>query len=337
MDKPTAFVFDWYKLSKDKKNELKDNNILSVKQIINNYSNSNVEKISDLFSYFSDDDKDVNEFKKILKDIQNQKELFGTINNNSIQQFTEHSDNLVERIGSIFLNDTFENKRYIRTINKHFNIYLHILNKSGVVYSEQQISGRVNSSFLRKNKNERISELKKQDYILLDIDFKACQPSILNSFLNIFPEKDFYTGLANALGISRDEAKDLALKKYVWGPFKHEKLEKIYEWRAQFYNKAKENNNTYTMRNGKVLYMSDMDEAEALNRYCQAAEAQMIHDICTSCLTLLKDKRSYLSAIVYDELIFNIHKTETGIIDDISKMILNETQNKLEIKVEEIK
>ena len=336
MDKPTAFVFDWYKLNKEQKNEINANRIISVKQLINNSTNSNVENIFDLFKLFPEDDKDVLTFKKIIKDIQNQKELFGTINKKSIQDYTESSDNLLERVGSIFLNDTIENKRYIKTTNEHFKIYLHILNNSGIVYSEQQVSGRVNSGFLRKNKFDRINELKKDGYVLLDIDFKACQPSILNSFLNIFPEKDFYTGLANALEISRDEAKDLALKKYIWGPIKHKKLNKIYEWRNQFFNRAKENNGTYTMKNGKTLFLDDMDEMEWLNRYCQAAEAQMIHDICVNCISILNEK-SYLSAIIYDELIFNIKSSEMDIIDNIKNKISEITQDKLEIKVEIIK
>lgn len=336
MDKPTVFILDWYKLNKEQKNLISQNKIVSIKQIINNYSNYDVEKISDLFPLFAEDDGDVLKFKKLLKDIQNQNELFGTINNNSIRDFNYYSDNILERIGSIFLNDTVDNKRYISTLNDHFKIYLHILNNSGVVYAEQQVSGRVNSAFLRKSKNERIEQLKKQDYTLLTIDFKACQPSILNSFLNIFPEKDFYTGLSNALEISRDEAKELALKKYVWGPIKHEKLEKIYEWRTQFYNRIRENNNSYTMKNGKTIYLENMDENELLNRYCQAAEAQMVHDVCLSCLPLLNGK-SYLAAIIYDELIFNIHKTEIDLIPEIESTILNKTDNKLEIKVETIK
>jgi hypothetical protein len=337
MDKPVAFVLDWFKLTQEQKNKISDCKIVSVKQLLNNSSSLAVNRIADLFDLFSETDQDVVEFTKLLKDIQAQNELFKTINKQSIESFNLLSDNLVERVGSLFLYDSAEDKKYINTVNDHFNVYLHILNNSGIIYTEPQVSGRVNSSFLRKNRNERSEALKKKDYVLLDVDFKACQPSILNSFLKIFPEKDFYTGFANALEISRDEAKDLALKKYIWGPLKHESLNKIYEWRKHFYDRAMENDGAYTMMNGKTLFLNDMDESESLNRYCQAAEAQMIHNLSKSCISILSGRKSYLAAIVYDELVFCIHKNEQELIDELKAGVLNFTENKLEIEMEIIK
>lgn len=332
------FIQDWHSLTKEEKISLgHKNKIVSLAQLLNNSTNKKYEYINDFLDLLEPEDKDVVDFNKLIKDIKVQKEVFGKISIATMQEFEAKSQNIFERLGSVFLASPKNEKRYVDTLNQHFFIYTHILINSGILYTEPQVSGRVNSSFLRKNHSDRIKEIHKPGKVILDIDFKACQPSILNSFLNVFPEKDFYTGFANALGKTRDEAKDLALKKYVWGPIKHESLNKIYEWREQFYNRAQENDCIYTMRNGKNLFLNDMDEMECLNRYCQAAESQLIHDIAYNCITKtdIANGNGYLAAIVYDELLFVLDNEKS--IEQIKQEIIKTTEDKLEMEIKIIK
>ena len=152
-----------------------------------------------------------------------------------------------------------------------------------------------------------------------------------------FGDEDIHSAFAEMYGVDYKKAKELTFKQLYGGVFdKYKDLEffkKVQTYTDELWDNF-QNKGYITCPISNYVYrkdvLEDMKPQKLLNYLLQNLETAYNICILGEILKLLKDTKTKLILYTYDSFLFDLDKSERGVIDEVLKIF---KKNKLQIKI----
>ena len=287
------------------------------------------------------DKKDLNRIIPIVKHYEYCENMFNELKpriNEPINDFyntkTTMVFNSIERSG-------------IRVNKEKFETHFHPIDGEYIYtqYNFKTLTGRPSSRFkgvnyaaINKDNGDRKSFIACND-TLLELDIGAYHPTLLAKLIDYdFGDKDIHMAFAEMYGVDYQKAKELTFKQLYGGVFeKYKDLEffrKVQVYTDDLWARYQSEGyiecpiSKHIFRKGEL---QDMKPQKLLNYVLQNLETSYNVCILWEMVRLLRGAKTKLILYTYDSFLFDLDKSERGIIEEI---LLIFKKHKLQIKID---
>ena len=286
------------------------------------------------------DKKDINRIIPIVKHYEYCENLFDKLKtriNEPINEFYNNKAtvvfNALEQSGVRIDRKEFES--HFHTVDGEY-VYTQFNFKTLTTRPSNRFKG-VNYAALAKTTGERKSFIARNN-TLLELDIGAYHPTLLAKLVDYdFGDEDIHSAFAEMYGVDYKKAKELTFKQLYGGVFdKYKDLEffkKVQTYTDELWDNF-QNKGYITCPISNYVYrkdvLEDMKPQKLLNYLLQNLETAYNICILGEILKLLKDTKTKLILYTYDSFLFDLDKSERGVIDEVLKIF---KKNKLQIKI----